>query len=520
LPCKQVALATKNAEFEVYTEVHKNLSTANDNVKRFTLSRPADALDIESCKRSINSFVARRYVPIMQQTSSLLPSFLSDALATTSASTSAHSSNKKPIQTLIASGVLGMKKTPALTQEAVVVNQLLNQEPNWQTPAVIKAGFVWGGLLGMVLHPAIGLMGAKIKHQCIQTSQTWRKEAATQGNKNLASASKVLHWLGYNTPYVNVRNVNSWGLTAIKGGFLGGLLGIGLAWGAMSQVKQGLQSFEADAQDNTNLLKTATWQHKVSTAFNQAVQPNSVVKQPAYSTKIQQEEADYHTWRKQVFSRSHTFKTMLASGLIYSLVTLGLNALGSKLLFNQLTKTNWAWQKWFKQLEQAYNHTIVLGEKRPILKPLRPIANLLPNVKNGQFQLKTVITTLSTDFSRWLRVAFKMNKPPTDNPTQDPTPKLLAYLEKSQGAFFVNLAIARYHPVALLQLFVIAAIASAVMTVQNKRLIKQVEQTVHSQAGTLPTQLDKLTAEDKQRISKIKALKKSVSDVHFSNSLV
>jgi hypothetical protein len=69
-------------------------------------------------------------------------------------------------------------------------------------------------------------------------------------------------------------------------------------------------------------------------------------------------------------------------------------------------------------------------------------------------------------------------------------------------------------------LFVIAAIASAVMTVQNKRLIKQVEQTVHSQAGTLPTQLDKLTAEDKQRISKIKALKKSVSDVHFSNSLV
>jgi hypothetical protein len=100
-----------------------------------------------------------------------------------------------------------------------------------------------------------------------------------------------------------------------------------------------------------------------------------------------------------------------------------------------------------------------------------------------------------------------MNKPPTNNPMQDPTSKLLAYLEKSQGAFFVNLAIARYHPVALLQLFVIAAIASAVMTVQNKRLIKQVEQTVHSQAGALPTQLDKLTAEDKQRISKIKALR-------------
>ena len=463
--------------------------------------------------------MARDDTRFMQQPSSLPPSFLADALATSPA-TSAHSIKKKPIQTLINSGVLGLQKTPALTQEAVVVNQLLNQESSWQTPAVIKVGFVWGGVLGMVLHPAIGLMGAKIRHQCIQTSQTWRKEATTQGNKRLASASKVLRWLGDNTPYVTVRNVNSWGGTAIKGGFLGGLLGIGLAWGAMSQIKQGLQSFEADAQDNTNLLKTATWQHKVSTAFNPTVQPSSVKQKSADSTKIQQEESDYHTWRTQAFSRSYTFKTMLASGLIYSLVTLGLNALGSKLLFNQLTKTNFAWHNWFKRLEQAYYHTIVLDEQRPILKPLRPIANLLPNVKNGQFQLKTVITTLSTDFSRWLRIAFKMNKPPTDNPTQDPTPKLLAYLENSQGAFFVNLAIARYHPVALFQLMVIATIASAVMTVQNKRLIKQVEQTVHSQAGTLPTQLDKLTAEDRQRISKIKALKKAVSDVHFSNSLV
>jgi len=458
----------------------------------------------------------------MQQTSSLPPSFLADALATNppATTTTAHSIKKKPIQILINSGVLGLQKTPALTQEAVVVNQLLNQESSLQTLAIIKAGFVWGGLLGMVLHPAIGLMGAKIKHQCIQTSQTWRKEADTQGNKSLASASKVLRWLGDNTPYVTVRNVNSWVVTALKGGFLGGLLGIGLAWGAMSQLKQGLQSFEADAQDNTNLLKTATWQHKVSTAFNQTVQPSSVKQKSAYLTKIQQEESDYHTWRTQAFSRSYTFKTMLASGLIYSLVTLGLNALGSKLLFNQLTKTNFAWHNWFKRLEQAYYHTIVLGEQRPALKLLRPIANLLPNVKNGQFQLKTVITTLSTDFSRWLRIAFKMNKPPADNPTKDPTPKLLAYLENSQGAFFVNLAIARYHPVALFQLMVIATIASAVMTVQNKRLIKQVEQTVHSQAGTLPTKLDKLTAEDRQRISKIKALKKSVSDVHFSNSLV
>ena len=39
------SLALRNAEFEVYIEVHKNSSTANDN---------EDAPDIESCKRSIN----------------------------------------------------------------------------------------------------------------------------------------------------------------------------------------------------------------------------------------------------------------------------------------------------------------------------------------------------------------------------------------------------------------------------------------------------------------------------------
>ena len=55
MPCKQVALATKNGEFEVYTIVHKNSSTANDNVKRSTFSRSADAPDIESCKRSAYS---------------------------------------------------------------------------------------------------------------------------------------------------------------------------------------------------------------------------------------------------------------------------------------------------------------------------------------------------------------------------------------------------------------------------------------------------------------------------------
>ena len=45
-------LGMRNGEFEVYTEVHKNSSTANDNVKRSTFSRSADAPDIESCKRS------------------------------------------------------------------------------------------------------------------------------------------------------------------------------------------------------------------------------------------------------------------------------------------------------------------------------------------------------------------------------------------------------------------------------------------------------------------------------------
>ena len=62
---KQVAKPTKNAEPHVYTEVHEDSliapsiilpkveNTANDNVKRSTFSRSADASDIESCKRSI-----------------------------------------------------------------------------------------------------------------------------------------------------------------------------------------------------------------------------------------------------------------------------------------------------------------------------------------------------------------------------------------------------------------------------------------------------------------------------------
>ena len=61
--CKQVALATKNGEPQVYRDVHEDSliapsiilpkveNTANDNVKRFTFSRSADASDIESCKR-------------------------------------------------------------------------------------------------------------------------------------------------------------------------------------------------------------------------------------------------------------------------------------------------------------------------------------------------------------------------------------------------------------------------------------------------------------------------------------
>ena len=64
--CKQVALATKNGEPQVYRDVHENSliapsiilpkveNTANDNVKRSTFSRPADAPDIEPCKKSIN----------------------------------------------------------------------------------------------------------------------------------------------------------------------------------------------------------------------------------------------------------------------------------------------------------------------------------------------------------------------------------------------------------------------------------------------------------------------------------
>ena len=43
-------LGMRNAEFDVYTEVHKNSSTANDN---------KDAPDIESCKRSIG--IRRQY---------------------------------------------------------------------------------------------------------------------------------------------------------------------------------------------------------------------------------------------------------------------------------------------------------------------------------------------------------------------------------------------------------------------------------------------------------------------------
>ena len=61
---QSLRLGGMNGEPQVYTEVHEDSlialpiilpkveNTADDNVKRSTFSRPADAPDIESCKRS------------------------------------------------------------------------------------------------------------------------------------------------------------------------------------------------------------------------------------------------------------------------------------------------------------------------------------------------------------------------------------------------------------------------------------------------------------------------------------
>jgi hypothetical protein len=442
-------------------------------------------------------------------------SFLSAALLSPPDQNPHSSAKNKPLQTMLSTGVLGLEKTPAKTQEAVVVNHLLYKEPSWQTLPSIKAGFLWGGLLGAVLHPFIGLIGSNMKRQFIQTGQAWRREAKKNATNALATTGGVFVWLGKNTPYVDTRNLKSWGATALKGGFFGGLMGIGLAWGAIAQIKQGLLSLEADAQGNTNLLKTATWQHKVNNALNQVA---SIPIEQSTASTIEQEQAGYHAWRKKAFSRTHTFNAMLASGLLYSLVTLGLNALGSKLLFNGLTKTNWPWHLWFERLEKGVNHVYQIGEKRPALKKLHPLVNGLSGSKNGTFRFKTIIANTNLNFSRWLNNAFRNNSATATE--ANPTPRLLKFLEKSQSGFFMNLASARYHPVVLLQLFITASIGSVLMTVQNKRMIKQLELTVQNQCPSLPSQLNLLSEEDKQRITRLKALKKSVSDAHFSNTLL
>jgi len=50
LPRSEQILGMRNGEPQVYTKVHEDSSTANDNVKRSTFSRPADARDRELCK--------------------------------------------------------------------------------------------------------------------------------------------------------------------------------------------------------------------------------------------------------------------------------------------------------------------------------------------------------------------------------------------------------------------------------------------------------------------------------------
>ncbi|MCX5919773.1 MAG: hypothetical protein NTW61_00375 [Candidatus Melainabacteria bacterium] len=456
----------------------------------------------------------------MQTTTSPSSSFLLTTLANTPPKKTL--SPKKPPQTMVASGVLGLQKTPAKTQEGLVINQLLYKEESWQTLPLIKTGFLWGGLLGATLHPIIGLAGSVIKRQCIHTGQAWKQEGVKKKKAMLTNTGRFFVWLGVNTPYVDTHDLKSWGTTAFKGGFFGGLMGIGLAWGVVAQIKHGLQSIEADAQGNTNLLKTATWEHKVNNALNQTNQPlmerTPAKAETTQKNQIEAEEKAYQQWRKRTFSHSHTFNAMLASGLIYSLLTLGLNALVSKLVFNQLTKTNWPWHQWFKKLEQVVNHPVVVGEKHPSLKKLHPFINWLPGVKNGKFTLKSIINRTNIDSGRWLSAAFIRTIPTPAEP--NPTQRLLYFLEKSQENFFFQLASARYHPVTLLQLFVTASVASALMTISNKRLVKRVEQTIQKEAPQLPSQLGALTAEDKRRVTRVKALKKSVSDAHFSQDIV
>jgi hypothetical protein len=200
---------------------------------------------------------------------------------------------------------------------------------------------------------------------------------------------------------------------------------------------------------------------------------------------------------------------------LYSLLTLSINALGSRFLLNKVKNSNMPLSQAVKSLEHLLDRTILLEEKHPVMKYFRSLVNGLPTVENGQFQLKTIIETVAPRFSKWLRIAFKKNTAPKTNPTKDQTAKLVAYLEKSQDAVFFQAILTRYHPITLFQILVIASMSSVLVTAQNKRLIKQLEQQVHKQLVYLPTKLDERIAEDKQRISNIKTQKKAVSDLHF-----
>lgn len=435
----------------------------------------------------------------------------------------------KPILTTTNSGkgkpAMPLPNKPMVTtqtQEALCINHLLNKEPAWHPWNVAKTGFMFGGILGGLFYMSIGATGSIVRKQYAQISRELIQEGNKNHNRVLKQLGYYVRWLRKQTPFLG-HSMNdtrgSWkqlGLLALKGGVSGGLLGLSLTTGSLAEIKHGLRRQQADTEGNRNWLKSATWQNRVEQAVKtQTIEP-LIHLQPKQNTDsdIQHQQLNYRQWRTQTFSKSYHFRLLLAIGLLYSAGTMGLSALGSKLLLNQFTAKNINWVQHLQQLEHILKHPVHIGEKNPWLKLLQPLANCIPGVQNGKFTGLQIIEKTNGDFSRWLALAFQ-KATPQQSATHNLNSKVLAFLEESQGKFFHSLVVNRYHPVALLQLTVTASLLSACLSVRNKWIIKKTEQTVEKQHPELAGQLALLRLEEARRIKHAKQFKKQVAQQHF-----
>ncbi len=408
------------------------------------------------------------------------------------------------------------------TQEAFCINQLLNKEPAWYPWDVAQTGFIFGGILGGLFYMSIGATGNIVRKQYAQISRELLQEGRKSNNNALKQLGHYVRWLHKQTPYLNQAPEEiqtPWkmlGLLALKGGVSGGLLGLSLTTGSIAEIKHGLRRQQADTEGNQNWLKSATWQNRVEQAVKtQTLEPLVHLQaQPTNDTTIQHQQLEYRKWRTKTFSKSYHFRLLLAIGLLYSAGTMGLSALGSKLLLNQFTAKNINWVQLFNKVEQTLKHLVHLGEKNNWLKGLKPVINCIPGVQNGKFTGMQIVEKINADFSRWLTLTFNKATAKSSQ-TEDLNSQVLRFLEESQGKFFHNLVVNRYHPVALLQLTLTASLLSACLSVRNKWIIKKTEQTVEKQHPELAGQLALLRLEEARRIKHAKQFKKQVAQQHF-----